>query len=216
MRTLSTPHCFSFTLTQLNLLGRLPMASKQTIYRKTPKGKDAIANRQSGLAPKLRSLLILVDGKRGDAELAELVMAAGDGEQLLSQLARDGLIEPAGGAALPAAPVPVVPVPAAPVAAVPVAVVPEVSAARPAATEPAALEPPVALTLSEAKRLASRLLIEMLGPTSDVLCMKIESAGNLADFVSAVKRAKDIVRDIKSVPAAERFIAQVERHMPQA
>lgn len=187
------------------------MASKQTIYRKTPKGKDAIANRQSGLAPKLRSLLILVDGKRGDAELTELVMAAGDGEQLLSQLARDGLIEPAGGAALPAAPVPAVPVPAAPVA-----VVPEVSASRPAATEPAALEPPVALTLSEAKRLASRLLIEMLGPTSDVLCMKIESAGNLADFVSAVKRAKDIVRDIKSVPAAERFIAQVERHMPQA
>ena len=40
------------------------MFNKQAIYHKTPKGTEAIANRQSGLAPRLRSLLIMVDGKR--------------------------------------------------------------------------------------------------------------------------------------------------------
>ena len=54
----------------------------------------------------------------------------------------------------------------------------------------------------------------MLGPSSEMLCMKIESAGNLVDFVSAVKRARDVVRDVKGAAAAERFVAQVESHPP--
>ncbi|MBI5907250.1 MAG: hypothetical protein Q7S97_14090 [Polaromonas sp.] len=170
------------------------MLDKQAIYHKTPKGAQAIANRQSGLSPKLRSLLIMVDGKRASPELAALTTAAGDCEQMLSQLAQDGLIEPVGGA-------------------LPVSAVPDAAPSERVATTPASL---VAASLPEAKRFTSHLLVDMLGPTSDVLCMKIESAGNLAEFVSAVKRARDIVRDIKGVSAAERFIAQVELHTPQA
>ncbi len=155
------------------------MFNKQTMYHKTPKGLEAVANRQSGLGPKLRSLLIMVDGKRS---FTDLVALTGECEALLGELAQNGLIEPA-------------------------------AAAAPEATVPAPLD---AASLSGAKHCATKLLIELLGPTSEVLCIKIESAGNLADFVSAVKRAREVVRDVKGATAAERFIAEIELHTPQA
>lgn len=167
------------------------MLNKQAIYHKTPKGTEAIANRQSGLAPRLRSLLIMVDGKRAYVALSELT---GECESMLLQLVQDGLIEPVdGGVPASAASGPSAP---------PVAV---------AAPAPA----PVVVSLPEAKRVTVRLLTDLLGPSAEVLCMKIESTSNLADFVSAVKRARAIVSDLKGVSAAEHFIAQVELHTPQ-
>jgi hypothetical protein len=169
------------------------MFNKQAIYHKTPKGMESVANRQSGLAPRLRSLLIMIDGKRSFTDLTALT---GDCEALLAQLAQDGLIEPAGGAA--------------PVSAGPVSAWPDSQATTTSPT------PLVVVSLPEAKRRATRLLVEMLGPTSEVLCMKIESAGKLSDFVSAVKRAREIVRDVRGAAAAERFIAEIESHTPQS
>ncbi|MGQ2979667.1 MAG: hypothetical protein ACT6Q9_08240 [Polaromonas sp.] len=172
------------------------MFNKQAIYHKTPKGMESIANRQSGLGPRLRSLLIMIDGKRS---VADLMALTGDGEALLAQLAQDGMIEPVGGAAAAAAP-----------AAAPASTWPDSQAATTAPT------PLVVVSLPEAKRCATRLLVELLGPTSEMLCMKIESASKLADFVGAVKRAREIVRDVKGAAAAERFIAEIETHTPQA
>ncbi|MDP1564911.1 MAG: hypothetical protein Q8L91_01450 [Polaromonas sp.] len=169
------------------------MLNKQAIYHKTPKGMESIANRQSGLGPKPRSLLIMIDGKRSFSDLTALT---GECEALLEQLAQDGMIEPVGGAA--------------PASAGPAASSPESQAA---VTAPAPL---AAVSLPEAKRCATRLLVELLGPTSEVLCIKIEAARNLADFVVAVKRAREIVRDVKGAAAAERFIAEIESHTPQA
>jgi hypothetical protein len=169
------------------------MFNKQAIYHKTPKGMESIANRHSGLGPRLRSLLIMIDGKRSFSDLNALT---GECEALLAQLAQDGMIEPAGGTA--------------PASAGPSSSWPDSQAATTAPT------PLVVVSLPEAKRVATRLLVEMLGPTSEMLCMKIESAGNLADFVSAVKRAREIVRDVKGAGAAERFIAEIEAHTPQA
>ena len=169
------------------------MFNKQAIYRKTPKGLEAIAKRQSGLGPRLRSLLIMVDGKRSFPDLTALT---GECEALLGQLAQDGLIEAVGAAA--------------PVAAAPIASRPDPQGA---AMAPAPL---LVASLPEARRCATRLLVELLGPTSDVLCIKIESAGNLADFVSAVKRARDIVRDVKGAATADRFVSEIELHTPRA
>lgn len=165
------------------------MLNKQAIYHKTVKGTEAIADRHSGLPPKLRSLLIMVDGKRSYTDLSGMGAILGDCEALLSQLTDDGLIETVGGAA-PAA----------------------VAADQSEATTPAAL---VSVSLPEAKRFASHLLMDMLGPSSDVLCLKIEAAHNMAEFIAAIKRAREIVREIKGGHAAERFIAEVETHTPQ-
>ena len=73
------------------------MFDRNATYQKSPKGAEAIATRSAALAPKARSMLILVDGKRSFAELARLGQMLGDPERLLQDLSEQGLIEPAGG-----------------------------------------------------------------------------------------------------------------------
>jgi hypothetical protein len=171
------------------------MANQNAIYRKTPKGVEAMASRQSGLAPRLRSLLIMVDGKRSHAELAAMAAALGSAEQLL-QLETEGFMAPM--AALENT-VPLPLEPGAPPSSPPSA---PMSAAERAAR------------LVKARGFASHLLENTLGPVAEPLCIKIEAARSFADFVAAVKRARDIVREIKGDGEADRFIAQVEAQLP--
>lgn len=64
------------------------------IYRKTPKGTAEIETRVYGLRPRVRSTLILVNGKRDVDDLCALV--AQPSEDLLSDLAAAGFIEAVG------------------------------------------------------------------------------------------------------------------------
>lgn len=164
------------------------MITKSAIYQKSAKGSEAISTRQHGLAPKLRSTLILIDGKRGFEEIARLSAMLGDTEQLLGHLLADGFIEekvsaaPATAAALPVA----VPVPAA----------------------------GPALTLPEARRYAVRRLTDVLGPTAEELCLRIESARTAQEFLAAVTRAEGIVRDFRGPETAAAFAAEMQAHRP--
>ena len=49
-----------------------------TIYRKTAKGHTEIETRALRLSPRLRSALILVDGRRTDAELQRMILQQPD------------------------------------------------------------------------------------------------------------------------------------------
>ena len=162
-----------------------------TVYRKTTRGAQAIANRALGVAGRLRSLLIFVDGKRSAYELGMMASSFGDVPQMLAQLAHDGLIE-----ALPVAP----------------GAATGINTVSPAAV-PAA--PVLPLSLPQAKTLATRLLIEVLGPSSDVMCLKIEAAKNLAEYIEAVKRAYALVREIRGAAQAERFGNTIEANLPK-
>lgn len=73
------------------------MLDKSAIYYKSVFGQQALARRDPALVPKLRSLLILVDGRRGYDELAKLGRVLGDVDALLEQLEREGFIENLGG-----------------------------------------------------------------------------------------------------------------------
>jgi hypothetical protein len=73
-----------------------------TVYRKTRKGTLEIETRALKLAPRFRNLLILVDGRRSDAELAVLVPSAG--ARALEALAQGGFVEAIGETAGPSAP----------------------------------------------------------------------------------------------------------------
>lgn len=154
----------------------------KTIYRKTAKGSEAIANRQSGLGPRHRSLLIMIDGKRSVAELAPVGSALGDVADLIQALQAEGLIE-----ALNA--------PAAP-------------AAGAQGAEPAEVPPRV--TLSQAQRHAVRLLNDLLGPGGADLCMRVESTKSAQEFRAVLKRAEQVVRDGLGARKAERFIEEME------
>ena len=53
------------------------MIQKNVVYHKSAKGAEAIATRQHGLSPKLRSMLILIDGKRTDGRLLKRIRPNG-------------------------------------------------------------------------------------------------------------------------------------------
>lgn len=164
------------------------MIQKSRIYHKSAKGAEAIATRQHGLAPKLRSMLILVDGKRGFDELARLSQALGEPEQLFDYLLEQGFIEES----------------ATPAQAAP--------ASRPAALAPAAGGTTV--SLQEAQRFAVRRLTDLLGPNAQTVCLRIEAARNSQDYHAAVARAEDMVREVRGTNAAIDFAAVLEAHKP--
>lgn len=157
----------------------------KTIYRKTAKGSEAIANRQSGLGPRHRSLLIMIDGKRSVGELAPVGSALGDVSDLIQVLQAEGLIEPLNAAA-PAAP----------------------------ASTAAAADAPPRITLSQAQRHAVRLLNDLLGPAAADLCMRVESTKSAQEFRTALRRAEQVVRDGLGARKAERFIEEMENLRP--
>lgn len=160
------------------------MPHKSVIYQKSAKGSQAIATRDHALTPKLRSLLILVDGKRSFEELEKLSGLMGDAEQLVSQLHDQGYIE----AATPAT--------------------------APAHTSTAAPSQQTGVPLAEAKRFAVRRLTDLLGPTADSFCMRIESAKNAHDFMVVVKDAEILVRDMKGAQMANSFWQDIDAHRP--
>lgn len=178
------------------------------VYRKTAKGQDAMASRQS-MSPKMRSVMIMVDGKRTGAELHRVAAALGDANEILAQLEAEGYLEPAGGA--PQAPAGV----AAPAGA---AVLPASPGgqATPAPAPAAAPAPAVPRSLTEAQRFAVRFLNDKLGPMAESLCIRIESARNLLDLQNAVIRARDVVREVKGAALAEQFFTQTQARMPLA
>jgi len=157
------------------------------IFRKSVKGAEAIASRT--LTGKLRTLLILVDGKKNVAGLRSLAVGLGDPDQLLGQLAADGFIE----AVSVAAPVPVPP------------------AASVAPVVPAA---PAGPSLAKVKTLATHLLVEAIGPLSDDVCLKIEAAQDVPHFIAAMRLAYAVVREVRGAGAADRFGQEVESQMP--
>lgn len=77
------------------------MLDKDSVYRKTQRGTDALAIRQGGLTPRQRSLLILIDGRRNGQELATLGAACGDVAELLNAMLTEGYVERLGPAPAP-------------------------------------------------------------------------------------------------------------------
>lgn len=193
---------------------------KNTIFRKSAKGQEAFSSRQSGLPPKLRSLLILVDGKRPVSELAKMALVPAELDAMLDLLEAEGYIE-SETRRRPAfedtatVPQPLMkasgPAPLAPPVAVPTAA-PE----TPAPAPPAVQAPAAPVTLAQAKQLAARLVTSALGPVGEELCMRIEASRSLADYTAAVKRAYGVIREVRGGAAAAQFGQQIEANLPPA
>ena len=64
------------------------------IYDKTDKGRDEITTRKYQLASRLRTLLVMVDGKQTVADLLKKVSGLGLGEQSIQDLLEQELIGP--------------------------------------------------------------------------------------------------------------------------
>lgn len=153
-----------------------------TTYCKTSKGVTEIETRAFRLTPRLRSTLILLDGRRTLDELRGLIAQGLD--ESLQALLDGGFIEPL------AVPEPVRPVP------------------RPtAAPRPPPPEPPGADFLA-ARREVVRTINEQLGPVAETVAIKMERAMNAAELRPLLATAAQLIFQVRGPQAAQAFRAR--------
>ena len=158
---------------------------RNAVLAKTAKGLEEVKSRAHGLAHKLRTMLIMVDGV---ATVGEILAKFGGVPEIgaaLDTLARDGFVEVKGlkgGAAT--APAATAPAPASPAAAGP-ATVPH--------------------TRGEALSALTRFLHDNLGPDADLVTGRLEKAKTQAEFAAAVERCADMLGAMRGQQKAQLF-----------
>ncbi len=155
------------------------------IYRKSAKGQREIETREHRLPPRLRSALILVDGKRSDAELNSMVMQPAE---TLAALLEQGFIEVAGTTAVRE--------PSRPAAAPAAAAAP----GRPAAAGAGEFE--------SRRRAAVRELNDLLGPAAESLAIRIEKAKSVEELRPLLVNGAQMIAGLRGRGAAEAFAAR--------
>jgi hypothetical protein len=158
-----------------------------TIYRKTAKGHSEIETRAHRLSPRLRSALIMLDGRRSDDEVRKLIPQADDTLRLLDE---QGFIEVIG-ITQDAPP----PRPAGAAAARPADVVP------PAPPRPSA--PPMpGRDFDTTRAQAVRLFTDLVGPMAEALAIKMERARSPDELRTLVQTAQRIIGNTRGEQAA--------------
>ena len=153
------------------------------IYAKTAQGQHEIETRALRLPARLRSTLILVDGKRSDADLGKLVPGA---DEVLQALLQAGLIE---------------------------AVQPPArsgSGGAASASASAAPAPPAApkVDLAKVRRESVRMLTDLLGPDAEALSLRIERAADLETLTPLLERGVTLIANARGGSAAAQFAAR--------
>ena len=180
------------------------MVQKNSVYRKSAHGAEALARRDPALTLRLRSLLIMVDGKRPVEELSRLSPSGAETDQLMTQLDDLGMIELATAPAV-----------AAPAAVASPSDTQQQDTAAPRAAEAAPGPVTVRVVpLADARRAAVRRLTDLLGPMADDLCVRMEAAKTAQDLLALVKRAEQLVKTTRGAEAAAAFHAHMESHRP--
>lgn len=68
-------------------------------FAKTEKGREEIRDRKYALQPRLRTLLVMIDGSKTADELVQAAKRLGGGQEILQELLKEGFIDEAGGGA---------------------------------------------------------------------------------------------------------------------
>jgi hypothetical protein len=164
-----------------------------SVYRKTPKGQSEIETRANRLTPRLRSSLILVDGRRSDDDLRAMISV--DPDAVLATLAEQGYIE-----VIATAP------PARSSAASPAAA-PAASSSRSDSGE---------RKFEEVQRMAVRFLNDQMGPSAESVALKIEKAHNWDELKPQLEMAEHFLRAGRGVAASREFAAKFIEQPPAA
>ncbi|HWX03097.1 hypothetical protein [Collimonas sp.] len=180
-----------------------------TIFDKTERGRSEITTRGQAVAPRLRTLLLLVDGKTGSDELLRKVAGLGLGQEHLDELLQAGLIQASGDAG---ANVPIAAPAAAPAAAAPVAGSPAAaptaakSVASAAPASPEQILPPGQTQFEAIYHFYNDTIKSMIGLRGYGLQLRVERASSVQDFrelrqayLEAVLKAKgeEIARSLR-------------------
>jgi hypothetical protein len=160
-----------------------------TVYRKTPKGTQEIETRAHRLSPRLRSVLILVDGRRSDDELRTLVPLGFD--EALRSLLDDGFIDAIAGTAAPRSP------PSPPAGPAP--------RPAPAPPPPAPAPAPGGADFAIVRRESVKWLNDQLGPMAETLAIKMERARSPAELRPLLEVAERMIGSARGSQAAAAF-----------
>jgi hypothetical protein len=176
------------------------------IFDKTDKGREEIITRKYRLASRLRSLLVLIDGKKDNVELLSKVAGLGLDMQSLAELAEGEFIEG----------VAVTPVRASPRAASSVIEEGNLSISD-NDQKKVMISPESFLAL---QTFFNETIRSMIGLRGFTLQLKVERAGTLADFqalrepyLAAVKKAKGNEMMISLADKLDQLILNAERSM---
>lgn len=144
------------------------MINPKTVYVKSAKGQEEVDKRTYKLPLKLRSLLIMINGKVSAGEIIEYGGSLGGGmDVLLGQLLEGGFIEPA-----------------------------QPPAALLAASSPVPAPAPSSdrgTSLLAAKNAIKKLVYDQLGPDADMVVGKLEKCESRLQLVAYCDTCKDIV-----------------------
>lgn len=155
------------------------------IHRKTAKGLSEIETRAHRLPPRLRSALILVDGKRADEDLMKMILQ--EPAATLAALTEQGFIEMVPGSEH-----------AAPAAATQ-------GSASDGARTGAAPAAPAAVPFEIRRRDAVRALNDLMGPVGEAAAMRLEKARNPAELAMQVALAQQVISNMLGADAAARY-----------
>lgn len=177
------------------------MVNPTSVLKKTDAGLVAIKERDRTLAPRARTLLIMMDGIKNAGQLAAMNVDSVQGMELLDQLIQSGFAAPLEGASGPNAPSVT---PAATVTAV--QTIQSVAPTAATASPPAAAPRP-ARDLKTSIRTGTRFLESWLGPVSESFCLQLERCKTPAEFEAKVLEIKLLLASARSAKKAEEFSA---------
>jgi hypothetical protein len=158
-----------------------------TIYRKTAKGQAEIETRAYRLAPRLRTALILVDGKRDTGQLSSLISQ--DPALTLQTLIEDAFIEAFG--ETPAGPAPVAPAPSMP--------------PMPAS---AMVGRPSPLAFEQRRSDALRYFTDQAGPVGESAAMRIEKCKDWQQLRPELQYAQRLLTHLNGAEVATEFASR--------
>jgi hypothetical protein len=172
---------------------------KSAVIAKTDAGREALTSRPAGLTPRLRSLLIMVDGKRTVGELDKMLGGDGSAAPLLDQLLAQGWVQTTG---------------PAPATVAPRVATPSKSASSAAA--PSVLALGDIWPLSDARRRTVRFINDQLGPVGEPLAMLLEACKTASELQAALPRVRDGLKNFKGSATVQRFEDEIVVHLPKA
>lgn len=163
-----------------------------SIYDKTAKGREEIATRKHQLAPRLRTLLVLIDGRKTEEELLRNVAGLGLTASALSELLAGEFI----------------------VLSTSYVSLAEAPAAAPPAPEPEQVKQPVAAQVQQFQSLYNffnKTIKSTIGLRGFTLQLKVEKASSVDDFRELRMPYLEAVQKAKGNDTAAALALQLDR-----
>ena len=193
--------------------------SPECIFEKTSKGREEIATRQFGLASRLRSLLVLVDGKASKTDLLRKVSGMGLDDRSLQELVDSEFIGRAADATPASTEQLIAPAGSAP----PVQNAPAAAPALEVAAAPAVETLPLTAAATSGmntvdqifalKKFFNDTIKSNLGLRGFSFQLRVERAGTLTEFRALREPYLDAIMKAKGRDAALALVARLDQHL---